>query len=91
MKLKTLAIVAAATFITVAQGHAQTDPAAQDKLMSIAGGFYTDKDMKTMKSADEMAAMWAKMSDEDKKMLKDGCETSDSIKGSEMCAQVMKM
>jgi hypothetical protein len=91
MKLKTLAIAAAATFIAVAQGHAQTDPAAQDKLMSIAGQFYMDKEMKTMKSSEEVAAMWAAMSDDDKKMLKDGCANSESIKGSEMCAQVMKM
>jgi hypothetical protein len=66
---------------------AASDPAAADKMKP----FFSDEAMTTMRSDDEIKAAWAAMSADNRKMMKDECEKTDSTKSAEFCGKIKGM
>lgn len=75
---------------------AQPDTTQSDKQQSLedpamVGPFFTDDTMTTLRSDDEMKAAWAAMSAENQKMVKEQCQTTDSVKFKEFCGKISAM
>ena len=87
MKLKLITAALFAVGLT-SGAFAQTDQGDQ---LSMMKKFFKDAEMTQMMSPEEMTAAYGAMSTEEKAAVKTACDTNNSPRFQDVCAQIIKM